>query len=140
MGISETEFDLFKNYIHDVCGIKIPEEKSYLIETRLSKLLADSDVESFEALYNEIIKNSDENIKSKVIDAITTNETLWFRDKKPWELLEKCFLPKFVEVIRNKEKKKIRIWSAASSTGQEAYSTVIGYATKEVTHLKYDFS
>lgn len=123
--LTNTDFKLFQKYINEKCGIDISEDKAYLIETRLSKLLIDSGFSSYEQLYNSLINRSDPHIMVKVIDAITTNETLWFRDKTPWMILEKLLMPRYIEELRNHRKSRIRIWSAASSTGQEAYSTAM---------------
>lgn len=125
VALSNSEFVLFKKFIYDRCGINIEENKAYLIETRLAKLLIDSGLNSFGELYNLIETNWDDSIATKIIDAVTTNETFWFRDKKPWEILEDQFMPKYLDLLRKKERKKIRIWSAASSTGQEIYSIVM---------------
>lgn len=123
--LSNNAFILFRKYIYEQCGIDIDENKSYLIETRLSKLLIDSGLDSFEALYTLLERNRDARITAKVIDAITTNETFWFRNEKPWQIMEEEWLPKACEVLRSGAKKRIRIWSAAASTGQEIYSTVM---------------
>lgn len=125
VSLSNSEFVLFRNFICERCGINIEENKAYLIETRLAKMLIDSGLNSFTELYNSIESNWDDSIATKIIDAVTTNETFWFRDKKPWEVIENCLIPQFVEMLRNKHKTKIRIWSAAASTGQEIYSTVM---------------
>lgn len=125
VSLSNSEFVLFRNFICERCGINIEENKAYLIETRLAKMLIDSGLNSFTELYNSIESNWDDSIATKIIDAVTTNETFWFRDKKPWEVIENCLMPQFVEMLRNKHKTKIRIWSAAASTGQEIYSTVM---------------
>lgn len=125
VALSNTEFLLFKKFIYDRCGINIEENKAYLIETRLAKLLIDSGLTSFTELYNILENNWDDSIATKVIDAVTTNETLWFRDQKPWEILENRFMPLYIEKLRKNEIDKVRIWSAASSTGQEIYSTVM---------------
>ena len=122
--ISEKEFLLFKDYINEICGVVIPPEKAYLIETRLSKLMADAGIDSFIEFYNYVISNSDPLIPQKIINSITTNETLWFRDDAPWKVLEEM-LPKFVEELASGRKARVRIWSAAASTGQEVYSTVM---------------
>ncbi len=121
--ITNNEFTLFKEYIKENCGIEIDESKSYLIETRLSKILADSGLNSFGELYIEMMAKTGE-YEEQIIDAITTNETLWFRDKTPWEIIE-SLMPTYVEALQSGKKSKIRIWSAAASTGQEAYSTAI---------------
>lgn len=119
------EFQLFQNYIAQKCGIEITEEKAYLIETRLSKFLADFGLSTFGELYSKIRSSDDASLNEKIIDAITTNETLWFRDKTPWNILRELYLPKAIELLQSQKKEKIRIWSAAASTGQEAYSTAI---------------
>ncbi len=123
IGLSQLEFQLFQKYINEKCGIEIPPEKAYLIESRLTKILVDLKLTSFGDLYNTIRNTSDDALISRIIDAITTNETQWFRDKTPWLILEDVFMPEFVRRIRGGE--RIRIWSAATSTGQEAYSTAI---------------
>lgn len=125
MPLSQEELRLFQNLIRSICGIEINDEKSYLIESRLSKILVDSKLSTFGELYESIKKSDNKKIIQKLIDAITTNETLWFRDKTPWLILEKLFLPRYISQLRSGEKKKIRIWSAAASTGQEAYSTAM---------------
>ena len=125
VNLTSKEFDLFKDYIRKHCGIEIGDQKAYLIESRLAKLLVEYEVSSYEELYYKIYRNTNPKIKEQVIDAITTNETLWFRDKTPWVILEEKLMPKYIELLRSKKRHKIRIWSAASSTGQEAYSTAM---------------
>lgn len=122
--LSNKEFNLFQKYIEEQCGIAIGDEKAYLIESRLTKLLIETRLNTFEELYQMLYRKKDPKLSEKVIDAITTNETLWFRDKTPWLILEKELLPTYIDTIR-KTGQKIRIWSAAASSGQEAYSTVI---------------
>lgn len=123
--ITSKEFKLFQEYIEKNCGIVINEDKTYLVESRVIRLLIEFEVENFEALYNKLNSNSNSKIADKIIEEITTNETLWFRDGYPWKILEDVLLPNYIAKLRKKEVNKIRIWSAASSTGQEAYSTVI---------------
>ena len=123
--INENEFDLFKGYIKEKSGIIIPKEKAYLIETRLSKLMLDAGTDSFSEFYRYIAANTDPMMPQKIIDAITTNETMWFRDGAPWKVLEESVLPGLVEKLAAGKKAKARIWSAAVSTGQEVYSSVM---------------
>jgi chemotaxis protein methyltransferase CheR len=125
VNLSSKEFILMKKYIEEKCGILISEDKAYLIESRLSKLLIDFKCDSFEEFYKFIYTNKDDSITEKIIDAITTNETLWFRDKKPWDTLENILIPKYITQLREKKKNKIRIWSAGCSTGQEPYTTAM---------------
>jgi chemotaxis protein methyltransferase CheR len=123
--LSQREFDLLQKFIEENCGISIGKEKSYLIESRLAKLLIDSGLPSFESLYERLRSKACALIMEKVIDAITTNETLWYRDKSPWDILSNLLLPAYIEELRNGKRSKVRIWSAACSTGQEPYSTAM---------------
>ena len=123
--IDEAEFLLFRDYIKDICGIHVPPEKAYLIETRLAKLMIDAGADSFGEFHRYITKNQDPSVRQKIINAITTNETLWFRDVLPWKVLEEVYLPRFIDEIDKGERTRVRIWCAAVSTGQEVYSTVM---------------
>jgi chemotaxis protein methyltransferase CheR len=123
--ISEGEFLLFKNYIAENSGIVISPEKSYLIETRLSKYMADAGVNSFGEFYDYIVSNSDPSMPQKIINAITINETQWFRNEAPWKVLEERLLPGLVAELASGKKTRVRIWCAAVSTGQEIYSTAM---------------
>jgi len=125
ISISESEYLLFRNYISENCGIVIPPEKTYLLETRLSKYMVDTGTDSFGKFYDYIKSNSDPSIKQKIINAITTNETQWFRDSAPWKVLEERLLPELVNDLISGKKNRVKIWSAASSSGQEIYSTVM---------------
>ncbi|MEN1759364.1 protein-glutamate O-methyltransferase CheR [Anoxynatronum sibiricum] len=123
-GLSTKAFLQFQQYIEEQCGIAIGDEKAYLIESRLTKLLVEANLNTFEELYSMLAQKKDPKLSERVIDAITTNETLWFRDKTPWQVLELMLMPVYIDEIR-KTGRRIRIWSAAASSGQEAYSTVI---------------
>ncbi len=125
MVIAPNEMRYFQRLIEDKCGIVISEEKLYLIETRLTKVLADLGLNSFSELYDNVSLGRDSFITQQIIDAITTNETQWFRDKSPWLIIENLLLDRFLKDLRSGRKNKIRIWSAATSTGQEAYSTAM---------------
>jgi len=146
VSITEKEFSLFNDYIIKNCGIVIPSEKAYIFETRLSKFLVDAGVNSFEELYGYIVKKNDPLFNQKIINSITTNETKWFRDEAPWKVLEEILLPRLIGDIVSGRKARVRIWSAAASTGQEIYSTVMcidNYLSKNniksVTLDNFDF-
>ena len=123
--ISSLEVRLLQKFIKDKCGIEIVDEKAYLIEGRLARILAESRLSSFGELYCSVYNSNDERLTQKLIDAITTNETFWFRDKTPWRIIEDLYMPRYLDMLRSGKKNKVRIWSAAASTGQEAYSTAI---------------
>jgi len=125
VALSEQEYHLFQHYIAEKCGIALDDTKAYLVESRLAKLLIDAQCDSFSQLFLLLQSHSDANIESKVIDAITTNETYWFRDPGTWQVITKTWLPQKIAAFQAGRREKIRVWSAASSTGQEIYSMVI---------------
>lgn len=124
--LSHQEFLLMQKYISELCGILITEDKAYLIESRLARLLAESGTKSFIHFYQLYCgSNKNKKMAQKVIDAITTKETQWFRDKTPWLTLEDVLLPSYIKEIREGKRSKIRIWSTACATGQEPFSTAM---------------
>ena len=123
--ISEREFLIFKEYIAKVSGIVIPVEKTYFIETRLSRFIAEAGVNSFSELYQYIISGKDPDIEQKIVNAVVVNETLWFRDNVIWNALEEIFLPRLIDELLSGKKTQVKIWCSAVSTGQEAYSTAM---------------
>ncbi|WP_286725122.1 CheR family methyltransferase, partial [Pelotomaculum sp. PtaB.Bin117] len=123
MRISSEEFLLMQNYIKELCGINIAKDQAYLIENRLAKLLADTGAKSILDFYKTFCEHKKSNdISEKVIDAITTNETYWFRDRTVWQILEEVLLPVYIKEISEGKRSGVKIWSAACSTGQEPYS------------------
>lgn len=120
--LTAREFELMRGYIEKECGIVLGKDKAYLITSRLSRILTEFNIHSFEGLYFTLKSEKDPRIKEKVIDAITTNETLWFRDRTPFKTLEEVLLPRYIDEIQNKKRDRVRIWSAGCSTGQEPYS------------------
>ncbi|GLR64602.1 CheR family methyltransferase [Marinospirillum insulare] len=123
MSISKTlgpqEFEAFRNFLQDACGILLGDNKQYLVTSRLSKIMAQQKLESLTDLMREMQRNPRSGLKEAVIDAMTTNETLWFRDVHPFNILENKVLP---EIAPKLGAQQLKIWSSASSTGQEAYS------------------
>ena len=122
--LTTQEFSLFRQFVEAESGISLGDDKQYLLESRLKGLMADMHCTGYGELYRLIKEDKRGHVRQKLIDAITTNETLWFRDKAPFIILEEFFLPAMVERIRN-GKFRVRIWSAACSTGQEPYSLAI---------------
>ncbi|MGL1936034.1 MAG: protein-glutamate O-methyltransferase CheR [Fibrobacterales bacterium] len=131
--LNANEFTLFQTFIHTKTGIFIEPTKQYLIEQRLSKIAFQYKCMSFIEFYNKLATGGP-TIINEVIDAITTNETLWFRDKKPFELLEATLIPRFVDLLKAGKIPKIRIWCAASSSGQEPYSIAMIITEMEKTY------
>ena len=114
-------FEFFTALLEKVAGISYATGKEYLIESRLNELALSLGYKDVKDIYQTIIKKG-VNLKllNEIIDALTTNETYFFRDYHPFEALRTHILP---ELFKKREKeKKINIWSAACATGQEAYS------------------
>ncbi len=125
--ISPSELKIIAQYIYDISGIYLDESKSYLFETRLSSIAEQLGCTSYQDLCTKAKRDPQKNIERQIIDAISTNETLFFRDKGPFELLQHKLLPEIIDKRASSSmlKTNLRIWSAASSTGQELYSIAI---------------
>ncbi len=124
--IKPDEVQLIAKYIYGISGINIEASKAYLIETRLGRILETENCSSYSEFYHKVKSDASKGLEKRIIDAITTNETLFFRDANPFELLRHKILP---EVIDKRSAKAssipVRIWSAACSTGQEVISIAI---------------
>jgi chemotaxis protein methyltransferase CheR len=140
--ITPEEYKVFSNYILDISGIMLPSGKEYLVETRLNPILMELGCKSFAELYHKVRTDQTKTIEKKIIDAISTNETYFFRDKAPFELIQHKIIPDLIDT-RSKTTQpgtpiKIRIWSAASSTGQEIYSIAIVIKELYLDPAKYE--
>ena len=121
--ITDNEFLIIRDMIHDKTGIYLGENKKYLIETRLSNLAVECNCKTFTEFYLKLKQSARTSaLITSLVDAITTNETLWFRDTHPYNILEKKVLPDINGRLNASAQKTVRIWSAACSTGQEPYS------------------
>ncbi|WP_018692593.1 CheR family methyltransferase [Algicola sagamiensis] len=116
--LDEAEYNQFRDFLEQQCGIVLGDNKLYLVKSRLAPLMARFDVPSLSELVQKTLSPSSRQIRSAVIDAMTTNETLWFRDNYPYDLLKNKLFPELEETKRG----NVKIWSAASSSGQEPYS------------------
>ena len=115
--LQDKEYLLFRDFLEQQCGIVLGDNKQYLVKSRLAPLMQRFGVASLSELVNKTLSPFERQLRSAVIDAMTTNETLWFRDTYPYELLKKQIFPELEKTCRT-----VKIWSAASSSGQEPYS------------------
>ncbi|MBF0450136.1 MAG: protein-glutamate O-methyltransferase CheR [Candidatus Magnetomorum sp.] len=123
INVTEPEYELLKQFIEKHCGIVLEKGKEYLIETRLSELAKEVGALSFQDFHFKAKKDQTGHLRDRIIDAMTTNETSWFRDASIWEYIQKNAIPCLID--RMIKGNKVRVWSAAASTGQEAYSLAI---------------
>ncbi len=127
--LSTRDFDHLRELIEGWCGIAVDSSKTYLIETRLRHLVGETGCSSYSEFYDKALCASDA-LRDQIIDSITTNETSWFRDAPVYRALRSTLIP---DVYRRMEEGmnergaqgRLRIWSAACSTGQEPYSIAI---------------
>jgi chemotaxis protein methyltransferase CheR len=112
-------------FIYSICAVTLDQSKSYLIEGRLSGLVEETGCGSFTGLLQRAKSDPGRTLERRIIDAITTNETLFFRDTAPFDLLRHKIVPDLIDRRARTGAARIRIWSAASSTGQEIYSIAI---------------
>ncbi|OPZ19556.1 MAG: Chemotaxis protein methyltransferase Cher2 [candidate division BRC1 bacterium ADurb.BinA364] len=119
------EFDLMRDFIETMCGILVGGDKAYLIESRLSALVAESGCDSFREFYFKAKHDNNPALRDRIVDLMTTNETLWFRDNHPFLVLRQVVLPALCQEIEQGKRSTVRIWSAASSSGQEPYSVAM---------------
>ncbi|MCF8474164.1 MAG: protein-glutamate O-methyltransferase [Emcibacter sp.] len=117
------DFDLISNILKERSGLVLTEEKIYLLESRLTPIARKKGLETLDDLINEIRLRRKEDLLCEVTDAMTTNESFFFRDNTPFDLFREDVMPSLMESAV--ASKKIRIWCAAASTGQEPYSLAI---------------
>lgn len=123
--LQPAERGLVSQYIYSISGIALDDSKAYLIEGRLSGIAQQNGCASFGALISHARSDPSRSIERRIIDAITTNETMFFRDNAPFDLLRHKIVPELIDRRRRNGTCRVRIWSAACSTGQELYSIAI---------------
>jgi chemotaxis protein methyltransferase CheR len=120
------DFEFIATLVRDRSGLVLSSDKTYLVESRLAPTARKDGFASIEDLISAIRLRRDPKLIDAVVDAMTTNETFFFRDKTPFEIFEQSILP---DLVARKRGGVIKIWCAAASTGQEPYSlAMIGEA------------
>jgi chemotaxis protein methyltransferase CheR len=111
-------FTALQAFLLKSSGLSLDREKKYLVEARLTPVIEQAGLSSLEDLVTRL--DADRALAKKVTEAMTVNETFFFRDRQPFEGFRSAILP---ELLKNRAKnRRMRIWSAACSTGQEPYS------------------
>ena len=121
--LSNTEFEMFRVLIYDTCGINLTLSKKELVKARLTKRLTKTGIDTFKDYYNYVTK-VDKSGKELVqlLDHISTNKTDFFREKKHFDFLNTTLLPALISSKEQSRNRKLRIWCAASSSGEEPYT------------------
>lgn len=115
--IKDQEYRDFCRFLEAQCGIVLGDSKQYLVRSRLSPLVSRFSLSSLSDLLQVVISGRNRELRVAAVDAMTTNETLWFRDTYPYTVLADKILPEMAT-----SKRPLKIWSSASSSGQEPYS------------------
>lgn len=119
--VSDMQYHRFAAYLQEKSGIVLGENKQYLVNSRLNSLLSTFRCGSIDELLTRCMDGRDDKVSEAVLNAMTTNETLWFRDTYPYLALSNIILPE----LAMRGKYPVRIWSSACSSGQEPYSIAI---------------
>jgi chemotaxis protein methyltransferase CheR len=124
--LTEEEFERFRGLIYRVAGIRIPATKRIMVTNRLRRRLRATGIGTFSAYYAHLTSPPGGVEMPMFLDAITTNETYFFRDPHHFAWLGETFLPELARQARLRAREKsLRIWSAASATGEELYSIAL---------------
>ncbi|WP_139349795.1 CheR family methyltransferase [Thioalkalivibrio denitrificans] len=116
--IEPQDYEDFRLFLERSCGLVLGDNKHYLVTSRLSRLMDEFSVSSVSELLRLLKSGKRAGLRERVIEAMTTNETYWFRDVFPFEILRNQILPD----LGKRGVNPVKIWSAACSSGQEAYS------------------
>jgi len=117
--VTPPEYEYLRKFLRDHSGLDLSADKQYLIESRLLPLARKANLSGIGELVQKIQAGSSALITS-VVEAMTTNETFFFRDKVPFDHFRETIMPEVIKARANR--KSVRIWCAAGSTGQEPYS------------------
>ncbi len=115
-----SDFDVLRQLLNRRSGLSLDAEKAYLAESRLQPLVQQLGVAGLGELVKLLLSGSHEDVERDVVEAMTTNETFFFRDRVPFDNFRKVILPHLLQA--RQDSRKIRIWCAACSSGQEPYS------------------
>lgn len=112
-------YEAFSAFLERHSGIALGPNKQYLVSSRLRGIIKETGVADLKELLRLVERDVRGTLRAQIVDAMTTNETLWFRDTHPFDILRDRLLPEYAQ---DRSAKPLRIWSAACSTGQEPYS------------------
>jgi chemotaxis protein methyltransferase CheR len=125
--MTPSEFEFLKTFLKTRSGLVLSNDKQYLVESRLLPIARNSKLETLSAVIQTLQRGGNRALETEVIEAMTTNESFFFRDKTPFDHFRDTMLPALLE--SRATRKQLKIWCAAASTGQEPYS--LGICLKE---------
>jgi chemotaxis protein methyltransferase CheR len=125
--LSDAEFDHIRALVRDRSAIVLDDTKQYLVQTRLVNVLRSAELPSFASLVDELRRRPHGKIADDVVEAMTTNETSFFRDVHPFEAVTEHVVP---ALLAKRASATLTIWCGACSSGQEPYSLAIALAER----------
>ena len=126
MQVSDSSSRILAGLLEARTGQQLTMSRRWRIETALSALLRERGIPTLDELITILVMGREPSLATQVVEALLNNETYFFRDRTPFDLLAKAALPKLMQ--RRQSTKRLRIWSAGCSTGQEAYSLAMMFA------------
>lgn len=123
MSINSIDFDYVREMVYKHSAIVLEDSKGYLVESRLASVTREAGFGSLEELVEKMRRQPFNGLHWKVVEAMTTNETSFFRDIHPFEALKKLVVPELI--ARRQSERELRIWCGACSSGQEPYSILM---------------
>ena len=122
--MTDADFGKISRLVYEVCGINLTEAKKELLKARLGKVIRQGAFRSFREYYEHVLQDSSGEELVRLLDAVSTNFTSFFRESQHFDYLRKEFLPEILDRRRG-QGKKLRFWSAGCSSGEEPYSLAI---------------
>ena len=136
VAISDKDFEQLRDFIYNICGMYFHTTKKYFLESRLTRRMEATGAKTYQDYYLLLKSPRGSEELKFLMDEITTNETYFFRNVPQLAALENKLLPELVEAKNKMGFRKLRIWSAASSSGEEAYTMAMILLEKRPTLLK----
>lgn len=121
--MTPVEYEFLCRFLKERSGLALGPNKEYLVQSRLGPIVRASKLSSLSEMIGKLRNGGDAELREVVTEAMTTNESFFFRDKTPFDLLREHVLPEIIGASRGS--RRLRIWCAAASTGQEPYSIAI---------------
>lgn len=118
--MNKSDYDFLATFLRQRSGLVLAGDKTYLLESRLTPILSKHGMKSFTDLIMVLKSPSRPQVAEEVVDAMTTNESFFFRDKTPFDLFKDTMLPELIAA--RSSQRALKVWCAAASTGQEPYS------------------
>jgi chemotaxis protein methyltransferase CheR len=135
--VTPDDYQFLCNFLKKQSGLVLSKDKHYLIESRLNPIVREHELGSLSALVARLKGQGNSSLVRQVTEAMTTNESFFYRDKTPFELFEKNMLPQLMKA--RDQSRRIKIWCAAASSGQEPYSLAMTIKEMGLKAASYRF-